>query len=400
MNLEQFEHFGNGLSQSIYIAALTNDTKYILQYHNDGFPLDIEDDRSQTLLHLAARNKAHKSMELLLMLGLDPNRGDKYLETPMHISTFMGDNEMVELLLTYQADVNCKNKNLQTPLHNASLKGDIRIVKMLLEHDADIYSLDEHLSSVMHYAVRSKKLKMVKFLVEKGAIINSLDMQNLSIMHYVAMYSTIEIAKYLLELNVNPYMKDHYKQTPLHKAVEHHNWEMIEVFSYCGLTSYDQSRFNKSPYDLAVIHGKHETIERFNQLKNDREYQNDLRSNALTFSLIMNQFDLAEALIKRTDVNKKDYFGNSPLFYAIINEEPYLVELLLEYDANIDNIDNCQLDALYYAAITKQYRVCEMIIQKGYNPTKKYFGLTLLEFAKINRLDDIKELFLTYSTVE
>ena len=110
MNLEQFEHYGNGLSQSIYIAALTNDTKYILKYHNDGFPLDIEDDRSQTLLHLAARNKAHKSMELLLMLKLNPDKGDKYLETPLHIATFMGDREMVELLLKYDADVNCKRR--------------------------------------------------------------------------------------------------------------------------------------------------------------------------------------------------------------------------------------------------------------------------------------------------
>jgi ankyrin repeat protein len=187
-------------------------------------------------------------------------------------------------------------------------------------------------------------------------------------------------------------MKDHYKQTPLHKAVEHPNHQMIEVFSFCGLTSYDRSKFNKSPYDLAVMQGKHEIIERFTQLKNDREYQHDLKANELTFALIMNNFDLAEALIKRKDVNQKDYFGNSPLFYAIVNEEPYLVELLLEHGANIEEIDNCKLDALYYATITKQTEIVSLLIKKGYKPKKTYFGLTLLEYSEIYHLKDIRKI--------
>ena len=104
INLNKYLKHGNGISSSIFIAVLTNDTKYIVKYYESGSDLFIKDDRSQTLLHLAARNKAFYSMELLLILGLNPNIGDKYNETPLHISSFMGAVDLVKLLLDNNAD--------------------------------------------------------------------------------------------------------------------------------------------------------------------------------------------------------------------------------------------------------------------------------------------------------
>lgn len=378
---EEYLNYGNGTSSSIFIAALTSDTKYILKYYQAGSSITVKDDRDQSLLHLAARNKALKSAELLLKLGLNPNIGDKYNETPLHIASHMGNIEMVELLLEYDADPNYQNNALQTPLHRAAFKGTVEVLKRLLDHHADIYMLDERHASVMMYAVRSKKIKAIKFLIERGAIINSIDLKGDSILHYAAQYSTVDIVKFLLDSGVNPYCKNQYLETPLHIAVEHPQIEMVETLLDSGLTSYDQSKFDISPYDVANMKSAFEAVELFNKLKNDHVYQSKVRKNPLTFAIIMNQHDKASSLIEISDVNERDIFNNTPLFYAIMNQEEYLVEKLLRYNASIYNIDNKSDDALYYACLTGNINIVKLVQQKQVDYNKKYGGYTVLEYA-------------------
>lgn len=381
MDLSKFTNQGNGHSESIYIAALTDDTKFIVNYHEEGNDLFLRDERNQTLLHLATRNKAMISLELLLELGLNPNVGDKYNDTPLHIASYMGNVEMVEMLLKYKADPNYPNSRKETPLHKGSFKGNVDVIRVLLENRADIYLTDEFHASVMQYAVRSKKIKAVKFLIDQGAIINSLDIRNQSTLHYAALYSTVDIVRLLINEGVNPYSKTNYLLTPLHLAVEHPDFEMVNVFLKFGLTSYDKSKFGLSPYEEAVQKNNFEAIELFNKLKNDQDYQSRLKSNALTLSIVRSDFDQADSLIPRSNVNSKDIFGNTALFYAIMNQEPYLVERLIEFDASIYSVDKMNLDALYYAVLVGNKDIVKTIMKKQVNMDKKYHGYTVIEYA-------------------
>ncbi len=380
------------MSNSIFIAALTNDTKYIVKYYKSDNDLFIKDDRLQTLLHLASRNKAFHSMELLLKLGLNPNIGDKYNETPLHISSYMGDIAMVKLLLNNNADPNFKNSSLQTPLHRAAFKGRVEVLKILIDYHADIYAVDENRTSMIQYAVRSKKIKAVKFLVEQGAIVNSLDIRLQSTHHYAALYSTVDIAEYLIKQGVNPYSKSQYQFTPLHIAIEHPHTDMVSLFLKHGLTSYDKNKYGQSPYDLAVLKDCYESIEIFNKLKNNKEYQIKLKSNLLTFSILMNEFDKADALVPISNVNEPDIFGNTALFYAIANREPYLVEKLLQYNASIYNIDKFNDDAIYYATIVGDLEIIKHLLKKDIDFNKKYGGYTVLELAKYNQNIEVFEI--------
>ncbi len=382
VDFTKFTNHGNGHSESIYIAALTNDTKYIVDYHQAGNDLYLKDERHQTLLHLATRNKALLSLELLLKLGLNPNEGDKYDDTPLHIASHMGNTEMVELLLRYNADPNYPNSRKETPLHKGCFKGNIEVIKLLIDNKADIYLTDEFHASIMQYVVRSKKIKAVKYLIAQGAIINSLDIRNQSTLHYAALYSTVDIVKLLINEGVNPYSKSNYLLTPLHLAVEHPDFEMVNVFLEFGLTSYDKSKFGLSPYDEAIQKNNYEAVELFNKLKNDMDYQSELKSNALTLSIVRSDFDQADSLIPRSNVNSKDIFGNTALFYAIMNQESYLVEQLIKYDASIYAIDNMNLDALYYAVLVGNKDIVKAIMKKQVNLDKKYHGYTVLEYAK------------------
>ena len=139
MDLSEYVRNGNGSSESIYIAALKNDTGYILNYLKEGNDLHLKDERKQTLLHLATRNKARISLQLLLQLGLDPNESDKYKDTPLHIASHMGDLEMVKLLLQYHANPNSRNDKRQTPLHRACFKGTVSVINELVNHEGNLF---------------------------------------------------------------------------------------------------------------------------------------------------------------------------------------------------------------------------------------------------------------------
>jgi ankyrin repeat protein len=210
-------------------------------------------------------------------------------------------------------------------------------------------------------------------------------------LHYAALFSTVAIVKYLIELGVNPYSKNNYTLTPLHIAVEHPDSEMLETLIEYGLTSYDMSKFSQSPYDIALQKNKYEAVELFNRLKNDKTYQSKLKRNPLTLSIVMNEFDKADSLIDIVNVNDKDIFGNTPLYYAIMNKEYFLVERLLKKDASIYSIDFTGDDAIYYATLVGDVEIVKLIQTRKIDYEKKYGEYTVLEYAKHNRLKIILE---------
>ena len=71
---ERFSIIGSCKSSSLQSAALQNDAAFILLEKERGANLHIIDNRKQTLLHLASRNNAVDVLELLLKLGLNPNK--------------------------------------------------------------------------------------------------------------------------------------------------------------------------------------------------------------------------------------------------------------------------------------------------------------------------------------
>lgn len=398
MDISKYLIIGDGLSDSIFTAALKNDVKFIIEYYENGGEMEVVDERNQSLLHLACRNKSLDALKILLYFGMNPNHQDKFMETPLHISSFMGSTDLVNTLLDNGANPNIENSTGQTAIHKASFKGSVPTLQALVENGADIFAVDENCSTPIQFAVRSKKIKSVKYLVSIGAIINSLDIRMQSTMHYAAIYSRVDIVNYLIKLGVNPYTKDQYKLTPLHLSVEHPQIEMSEVFLKYGLTSYDKNKFDHSPYDLAIQKFKYEAIELFDKLKNDHLYQANIKQNELTFSIIRNEFDRSVSLASHMNVNQKDIFGNTALFYAIMNNEPYLVETLLKNDADVNSIDQNDGDAIYYAVIIRNLEIIKLIAPFVTDFDKKFGGNTVLEYASKMKVKDIYKQLLSITS--
>ncbi|MEC9484789.1 MAG: ankyrin repeat domain-containing protein [Candidatus Izemoplasma sp.] len=392
VDFTKYQEYGTNTSESIYIAALNNDCAYIIEYVKHNHDIHIKDQRQQTLLHLAVRNKAYEAIQLLLELEIDVNAKDKFGDTALHIATHMGSRQIINYLLHKKIDLNVQNQSKERPLHKACLKGNREIVALLLEEGADIHVFDEQRVSVIQKAIKSKSLKLVKQLVKAGALINTTDREGMTSLHYAAKYGTVDIVKYLLELGVNPYAKTEYALTPLHLAVEHPNYDMVHHFINSGCTSYDQSTFNESPYDIAQKKGNYEAIEIFNQLKNDHTYQDNLKACPLCLAVIKNEFDFAFSLSERVDVNQRDQFGNTPLFYAMMNKETMLVEKLIKHGARVDDIDHAHFDAVYYAVLIRDKDIFTQVLGHTKNLDKTYLGYSVNQFLSLTKAYDLLDI--------
>lgn len=94
---------------------------------------------------------------------------------------------------------------------------------------------------------------------------------------------------------------------------------------------------------------------------------------------------LENDLMRWANVNKKDQFGFTPLYWAITHHNMYNVKLLLAYGATLEV--TCTMNAVFYAIDCDNLEALKYFIERGIdknitrtNDTGKEY--TLAEYAK------------------
>ncbi|EWG55805.1 hypothetical protein FVEG_17597 [Fusarium verticillioides 7600] len=119
--------------------------------------LEIADDRSLTLLHVASRQgsceiaseliRAVAECDARSRAGNDADYEDFPGYTPLHHACSEDQHEIVSLLLPEiplpGVEVDAKAQDQRTPLHVASLGGNGPIVELLLQRKADVNAMDD-----------------------------------------------------------------------------------------------------------------------------------------------------------------------------------------------------------------------------------------------------------------
>lgn len=151
----------DNLGQSaMTVAAYWNRPDIIRLLAAHGGDLNISDDHIRdTALIQAAINSRLETATVLLELGADPNRQNRYGHSALHISVHMMDEQMVEQLLKHGADPYQRNEGGETAFSLALDTGYEPMIKRLedWQRDRDRQRLEDEKKRQEMEAARQKQ---------------------------------------------------------------------------------------------------------------------------------------------------------------------------------------------------------------------------------------------------
>ncbi len=280
-----------------------NNEDAMIQLFNEGLDVNTLDSNDATPLHRAIRANKNKLAKYLMEHGADVNtrkdKGGEVFMTPLAIAVYINE-EMVEPLLQHGADVNAKDWQNKTALHyavgseaqSASVRMEMdydwkinkKIVAQLLEKNCDVNVVDDHGASPLFYAVSSEDMSVVQLLIGKGADVNLCGDNKIS-------------------------------HLPITAAVCKNNADLVKVLLDHGA----KVDLKSSIYTIHLLH----------------------------FAAKEGYKEVAEHLVKSSDVNTVDDKGRTPLHWAVESGYLEMAKFLITQGADVkvkDIRDHTPLD--------------------------------------------------------
>ncbi len=92
------------LAAKVFDLARHGDTDTLAAYVDAGVPVNLTNDRGDSLVMLAAYHGHPETVTSLLERGADPNRPNDRGQTPLAGAVFKGETEVVRILVGHGAD--------------------------------------------------------------------------------------------------------------------------------------------------------------------------------------------------------------------------------------------------------------------------------------------------------
>lgn len=100
-------------------------------------------------------------------------------------------------------------------------------------------------------------------------------------------------------------------------------------------------------------------------------------------SLMKKENQLRDFVKSCKDVNCKDELGRTMLHYAILNENLEAVKVLLELNANVNEVDNDMRTPIHYLAVVGNEEITDYIVKnRDVEANKDLYGQTPICLAK------------------
>jgi ankyrin repeat protein len=353
--------------------------------------INKQNHKGTTCLWIASCNRHSDIVAELLNIGSDPNLANIKGDSPLIPACQKGNDTIVEMLLESGACLDIYNKNRDNPILICCRTGQHKILDKLLK------TLDSNKLNTILYtwaeidgfipllaAAELDKTECIKLCIKYGTNIETrANDDNKMIpggtaLHLACYYGRTNSVKLLVELGADLSSKTTIDQfTPLHYAIKNGHLdlvrylltipkikEIINIEDASGKTPafYAKQQGNESMYEqffvnkLAIYLGKllyveddvgkkcNEVLVKYGQSLGCYEYSDITNINVsdgstiLTYALLTNNDNFVKTLINMgADLNKKDDFGISPLFWIhYLNKTQYLT-IEDTHDINVKN---------------------------------------------------------------
>lgn len=292
-------------------AVKTNDTVALRRvlFENSELSLNRALDDGDTLLTYAIKKRFPLIRNILLEKGANPNLVSHHIEfpdqNPLMIAAHLGDTGAIFALLEYNASLNSQDTIGDTALHKAIKNGYDEAAKALIRAGADLQIENDRFDTPLETADSLGRKEIGDFL--RGLVNLELGAPTIAVFRQI-----------LIDADVVNYRK----LIALHP-------EVIEEYS------------SINPIALTV------------------ESRNDL-----------NGFELAQSLIARkVPVDGPENSETTPLIRAVALKKRNFTELFLRHRADLQKTDSEDRPALYYAIINNDDIMVDLLVNSGALPS-------------------------------
>lgn len=302
----------------LYEAAKTNDLKSFKSVYESNPTLDLNSlvggqkdtiliitlkNRSRDVFDFIINRRSDKGLEKSVDLERMSEENETFARSPLSIATIYGRYNMAQTLISKGALINSIDKNGYTALHYALREKNDRMAILLLQSNADINILDPEGRNAYRMALELDCVGTVDYIhgltqINQGAIPDSTTLKKLIEVGDVRMVSRV--------LSRHPDLVARYEViNPLARALEifddNRSFQMVSILVNAGFNANGLEKDSESPLIRAVK---------------------------------KNRILVAELLLQKgADIEQRDANGFSPLYHAINNNLPEMVDLLVSREA-------------------------------------------------------------------
>jgi len=120
----------------------------------------------------------------LLEAGLPVNLCNERGDTLLMLTAYHGYMEASGLLLAHKADVERLNDRGQTPLAGVAFKGDVNVARLLLDHGARVDGAGPDGKTALMFAAMFDRLEVLELLLARGASTDHKDAEGRTALDY------------------------------------------------------------------------------------------------------------------------------------------------------------------------------------------------------------------------
>jgi ankyrin repeat protein len=338
--------------------------------------------------------------------------------TPLHAAALRGRVDVAQLLVSHGADINSRSSFQGTPLQTAVKEGNLQLARQLLDaasSDVDSSSSCEqaspHTSSEeahfspgfvdsllddmnprslcertpLHTASEEGHLELAEWLLDSGADVNVHDMKQNTPLHLAAIRGRLDLVRMLLKRGAEVQARGINGYTPLFSAVEGGNLDVVRLLLDHGADAHIRDKNENNALHIAAAHGHLEVSRMLLALKLDVNARNDGEKTSLHKALTKSgKPDVVRLLLDHgADVHMCTGIGCwSALHLAVKGENPEIVQMILEQNAEVEVRDSQGETPLLAASFNGNTAVVQLLLDHGADPhVRDVDGKTALDKA-------------------
>jgi ankyrin repeat protein len=349
----------------------------------EGARVYVRDPTDRSTLLITAITKGHEDIAdfLVTVVKLDVNAADCAGRTALYYACKC-TTDTFKLLLDHHASPHVMDRSEKTVLMRAGQVGNVDACRQLLERQVNVNCIDADGNTALMYACLYGKSEVAALLLDHGASATIADEDHQTPLMQACFLGHEAVVDVLLgrreTVDIGIDFRDSLGSTALHRACIRNRRPIVNKLLGAGASPFIADQEGVTPLMLACSFGNDDMMHSMLILRADHvDAEDNNQQTALFYACKLEHDACLDVLLDyNVNVNKADSRGVTPLILASVYGNLSIVTKLVNRGASLDAQDSGSRTALYYACDSGNSHVAVFLLQRGANPVLACSNLT------------------------